>query len=521
MQGQGTMSAPVEARPRPWRRGLSYLLQALWIASAVLIVQLLLFSIRPGYAQLSTVCRESPCLDGQLTPEGVESLSALDISIHAYAVIQLVIVFGVALIYAIVSLLIFRARRNDPIALYIALVLLFFGVFVSDYVQVLREIQPALTALVDILPGVTLIAFAILCYVFPDGRFVPRWTRWAALAWVLAPIVMLLALIYDLYDAAVPPISFALLVLLGTCILAPIYRYRKLSSYAQRQQLKWVLFGLIQLVTTMLIVVEILPLLFPTLDVTGSLPNLVSNFFQAISLMIFPVTVGIGLLRYRLWNVDLVLNRTLVYVPLTSILTVIYTTSMAVSQRLFVTATGEQSQAVAIFTTIVLTTTFSPIKNSLQSYVDRHFKEAPGQLKEIKELNNQLTQVLIAFDHKIVAQRVVEAIVKAQQAQGAALYLCEGKNVALAHATPDWVWEEGEVSILLQDESGTLGRLLLGRRRDRDDYTLEEVEEIRNTTLPIVQNMHKLMAIQAAMIQGEEIQDKMSQDQEIEIMHKA
>src|SRR5690606_29289117 len=112
---------------------------------------------------------------------------------------------------------------------------LLFGVFVSNYVQILREVQPWLTPVVDILPGVTIIAFAILCYVFPDGRFVPRWTRWAAVAWVLMPVILLVALLNDAYDAAAAPVSIALLVLLATCILAPIYRYRILSSYAQRQ----------------------------------------------------------------------------------------------------------------------------------------------------------------------------------------------------------------------------------------------------------------------------------------------
>jgi hypothetical protein len=494
MQGTETISTPLQAKPR--RRLLTYTLQALWVILAVLIVQLLLLSVRPGYAELTKVCSEPVCPDGQLTLVGLESLTSLGISVHAYAVYQIFLIFAVALIYAAVSLLIFRGLRHDPVGLYIALVLLLFGAFVSDYVQILREVQPWLTDLVDILPGVSIISFAILCYIFPDGRFVPRWTRWAALAWVLAPIIMIVAVLYDAFDLVAGPISLILLILLTTCIIAPIYRFRNLSSRVQRQQLKWVLFGLIQLATMMLVVVELLPRLFPALDVPGSLPYLVSNLAQAISLIIFPITVGIALLRHRLWNVDRVLNRTLVYIPLTSILTVIYSTSMAVSQRLFTTATGEQSQAVAIFTTIVLTTTFSPIKNSLQSTVDKYFKEAPGQLKRLKELDEQVTQVVLALDQKSLAQRIVETIVEAHRAHGASLYLKEGKKMVLAYATPDWVWEEGEVSFLLQDEGITLGRLLLGRRRDRDDYTLEECDEIRDATLPIVRNMHKLMALQ-------------------------
>jgi hypothetical protein len=495
---EGTIDTPMEAKPRPRRRWLNYALQALWIVAAIFIVQLFILSIRPGYAELMRVCTEPECPSGQLTAEGLASLDRLGISLNAFAIIRIIFVFTLAAIYATVSLLIFRAKRNDTVALYTALVLLLYGAFVSDYVDVLRNVQPWLVDLIDIIPGVTLIAFAILCYIFPDGRFVPRWTRWAAWGWVAAPVIMIIATIYDSFEMVEGPISVFLLVLLATCIIAPVYRYRRLSSRSQRQQLKWVLFGLAQMLCTLLIVVELLPLIFPQLDVTGTLPNIVSNLFQSVSLCLFPITIGIALLRYRLWNVDLVINRTLVYIPLTSILTVIYTTSLAVSQRIFVTATGEQSQAVAIFTTIVLTTTFSPIKNALQTYVDRNFKEAPGNLKELKELNKQVAQVVQALDHKSLAQRAVETIVNAHNARGAALYVREEGKMVLAYATPDWVWAEGEVSILLADDDEVYGRLLLGQRNDRDDYALDEVEDIRDTTLALVRNMHKLTTMQEA-----------------------
>lgn len=497
---QAISTPPIAAKPRRWRRWLNYALQALWIVAAIYVVQLYILSVRPGYAELLKVCTEPICPDVQLTAQGAVSLDRLGISLSTFAIARLIMVFSIAAVYATVSLLIFRAKRHDNTAIYVALVLLLYGAFISEYVDVLREVQPQFADFVDFLPGLTLIAFAILCYVFPDGKFVPRWTRWAAWGWVGAPLILTVAVFFDAFDAAYGPVGVMLLILLATCIIAPIQRYRTLASRTQRQQLKWVLFGLAQLLVTLLVVVELLPMLFPALDVIGSLPNIVSNLFQAISVMLFPITIGIALLRYRLWNVDLVLNRTLVYVPLTSILTVIYTTSLAVSQRLFITATGEQPQAVAIFTTIVLTTTFSPIKSALQSYVDKNFKEAPVNLKELKELDRQITQVVQVLDHPSLAQRVVETIVQAHSANGAALYVreheSETKKMILAYATSDWVWAEGEVSILLADEAATYGRLLLGKRRDRDDYTLEEVEAIRIATVPIVANMHRLMVMQ-------------------------
>lgn len=497
-------------RARGWRRWLNYSLQLLWVATLIFVIQLLALSARPGYIELMRVCTEPVCLDTQLTPVGMANLERLGISTSTFALVQLLIIYGLAAIYATVSVLIFRAKRNDTVALYTALILLLYGTFVTTFVDIFRMVQPWLTDLFDLLPGLTLIGFAILSYIFPDGRFVPGWTRWAAWGWVLAPAILVFGVVFDFYEQAFFPVSVLLLLLMLSCIIAPVYRYRRLSTYRQRQQLKWVLFGWAQLLTTLLIGVELLPHFFPLMDVVGTLPNMISFCLQVISIAILPITIGIALLRHRLWNVDLVINRTLVYVPLTSILTVIYSTSMAVSQRLFATATGEQSQAVAIFTTIVLTSTFSPIRNALQSYVDKNFKEAPGNLRELKEINSQLSHVIQALDHKALAQRVVETIVKVHRAKGAALYLHDHGKMSLAYATPDWVWADGEVSILLYDDpqdgagGGEMtgericyGRLLLGQRTDRDDYLLSELTEIRQGTLPIARNICKLLAIQA------------------------
>jgi hypothetical protein len=499
----GTISTSAEGKPRPQRRWLVYILQALWGGAALLTIYLLLFSIRPAYAWLTTVCNGAECLSAQLDSVELERLTSLGISLHDYAVFQILQIITIAIISATVATIILYARPHEPFALFVSLVLLLFGVYFNEYAEILRNVNPALSDLVMMLPGITLLAFAILCYLFPDGHFIPGWTRWAAWAWIATPVVLIIAELGGFYDAAYGLIALAVLTLFATCLIAPIYRYRKLASRTQRQQLKWALFGIIQLVTVILVLVELLPFLIPDLNEIGTLPNIISSLIQTASLMIFPITLGIALLRYRLWDVDMILNRTLVYVPLTSILTVIYSTSMAVSQRLFITATGEQPQAVAIFTTIVLTTTFSPIKNSLQSYVDKHFKEAPSRLKELKVLDKQVTQVIESLDPHLLAQRVVETIVSAHRAQGAALYLKEdldatdSREMILAYATPDWIWEEGEVSILLYDENNAgdrllLGRLLLGRSRDRDDYTLEECDTIRTAMLPVIRNIHRL-----------------------------
>src|SRR5690606_25456886 len=152
---------------------------------------------------------------------------------------------------------------------------------------------------------------------------------------------------------------------------------------------------------------EILPRLAPAVKGEGSLADVVVTLLNFISLAALPVMMGMAVLRYRLWAVDILINRTLVYVRLTSLLTVIYTTSISFSQKLFATVAGDQSPAVAIFTTIILTTTFTPLKNTLQGWVDHYFKEPPDRLKGLKDLEKRLFQVVDVLDRRSVARQVV------------------------------------------------------------------------------------------------------------------
>ena len=86
---------------------------------------------------------------------------------------------------------------------------------------------------------------------------------------------------------------------------------------------------------------------------------------------LLPIAVGIAILRYRLYDIDIVIQRTLVYVPLTALLAGIYAASIGISQRLFIAVTGNSSDGAIVLSTLILATTFTPIKNAIQGRVDR------------------------------------------------------------------------------------------------------------------------------------------------------
>lgn len=505
---QGTMPAPVrKAKPVGHRRRLLFGLRTIWVVSAILVVEALLLMARPGYERLQIVCTADACISDQLTHEGVAALGAMGLTPQVYATYVAALTFAVAITYLVVAVIIFRARSDEPMAVFVSLSLLLFGTFMLDYVEGLRTLdRPFFNALVDWMPPISLLCFIIMSYLFPDGRFVPRWTRWAAVAWLLFPFAFVVVVLVDLTDAATPYFGVAIIVLLSTCLIAPIYRYRSVADAAARQQIKWALLGLVQLFAIELVFVEFIPMVLPAWDVAGTLPHMISSFVEALSMALLPIAIAFAVLRYRLWDVNLLINRTLVYVPLTSVLAVIYASSVSVSQKLFASVAGEQPAAVAVFTTIVLTTTFTPIKTWLQSTVDHYFKEPPDRLRELKVLEQQIGLVAEVIDYRRTLQRMLEAVTDACRADGGAIYIVQAGQLRRVYATPDFTMKRTDqldaagVVLPLRWHELSLGELALGPKHDGSEYTDAECQAVQTAAARILYGLLPITAIQTERI---------------------
>jgi len=168
----------------------------------------------------------------------------------------------------------------------------------------------------------------------------------------------------------VPAVALAAIA----CAAAPISRFRS-APPEERQQLKWFAFAAGLLVVALL------------LNVALSEATIV----LAVSLALVPIAIGVAILRYRLYEIDVIINRTLVWVPLTGILGGLYAGLVALLQRAFVNVTGDRSDAAIIITTLVLAGSFTPIRRVLDTIVDRRFRSpsaahpgpahsVPGQL---------------------------------------------------------------------------------------------------------------------------------------------
>jgi hypothetical protein len=151
-----------------------------------------------------------------------------------------------------------------------------------------------------------------------------------------------------------------------------------MSTPVQRQQIKWVVFAttiVIGDVSAANLLLNILPSYFPAL----TFPIQIQQIVRAITIYLLPVliplSIGIALLRYRLWDIDLIINRTLVYGALTGALASVYFLLIIILQFLVRSLTGEvaQSPLAIIASTLAIWVLFQPLRHRIQSIVDRRF----------------------------------------------------------------------------------------------------------------------------------------------------
>jgi hypothetical protein len=188
----------------------------------------------------------------------------------------------------------------------------------------------------------------IFC-IFPDGHFVPRWTRWL----LLFSIVDSFSSFYGAeWDAISNILSLPLFPLLG---YAQVHRYRRVSNYTERNQTKWVVFGF---------VVSIMLSLIGSMIQKQASPPLIN---------IFPLSLTIAILGSHLWDIEIIIRKTLQYTVLTTLFGVIYFGSIVLLQRLVENITGQQSQIVIVISTLAIAALFNPLRFRTQDFIDRRF----------------------------------------------------------------------------------------------------------------------------------------------------
>jgi hypothetical protein len=380
----GGMSTSTSTQVTPRRRWLLPARVA-WVAVAIITLGTFAISVPPRYADLA-----NPTENVRL------ALAELGLSASAYALytvaLESIFVSG----FAAVAIVIFWRRSSDPIALLVATMLVVWGPLNGLFVQTPGATEGMYgllrAASGSVLTYVGYITWMLFFYLFPSGRFVPRWTRW-------------LALIYGVFffglwnftrfgpESWLPPLfGAAVLAVWGSFLVAQIYRYARVSSPLERQQTKWVVFGVaVAIVGTLATIFTIGAAVdLPPSDVG---PRMLSLLLMDASGLMIPLSIGIAMLRSRLFDIDVVINRTLVYGSLTLMLALVYFGGVTATQALFSALTGDRKlpQLAVVVSTLVIAALFNPLRRRVQAFIDRRFyRRKYDARKTLETFTNQL-----------------------------------------------------------------------------------------------------------------------------------
>jgi hypothetical protein len=326
-------------------------------------------AIPARYAQLLTRCAPGSCALGQIA---AGARTTLDPALYAIGLLGLDIAF--AAVYVGLALLIFARKSADRQAIFVSLALTFWGLTFTSVMDALpmRDSRWFLPIASASFLGAALIT--LFFYLFPDGRFAPRWARWLAAIFVVTQIPL-----YFWPDIAIlnptrwpawlyVPVSA---VFLAVMIALQVYRYGWVSNAARQRQTKWVVLGIGLALGGYTITLAARYLLAPE---PGSPGYLLYAAAVNACLLLIPIAIAIAVLRDRLYDIDTLIQRSLVYGALSGALVALYSASVLGLGWIARQFTGLENSALAItLSTLGVAAAFQPLRDRIQRAINRRF----------------------------------------------------------------------------------------------------------------------------------------------------
>jgi signal transduction histidine kinase len=453
-------------------RGL-LLVRAAWLIVAALTVGLFAAGIPIEFAQLQLGCPTPACASsGGVAPVELHLLENLGLSSEFFAAYGIALELAFALGFVVVAALIFWRKSSDRQALFVSLTLLLFGTATQPYaMHALVEARPAWGQVVDCLHFLGSASFSLFLFIFPDGRFIPRWTRWVALIWIawLLPRYWFPDWPPSGSDTwlAWPNLSIWLGAL-GSAVYGQIYRYQCVSNWVQQQQTKWVVFGIALGLALFIIVNIIVSSTVPVPTTANELTTLMAGAaLMNSALLLIPLSIGIAVLRYRLFDIDILMNRTLVYGTLTVSVVGIYVLVVGYLSVLFRTAGGQSHLAISVLATGLVALLFQPLRYRLQRGINRlMYGERDDPYVVLSRLGQRMEATLAPGS---VLPTIVETVKDSLKLPYTAITLKQDDAFVVAAASGTTVSDVLSLPLVYQSEM--VGQLLLGARAPGESFS--------------------------------------------------
>ena len=381
MPAQTTPSNTMASAPRKAGKSGSILLWARLAWGSVTLLSVLVFVASIHLALTVDLFAQMPVLASEL------DVALFSIFANNQLLASNAVLFGAIaqfLAFSSIGIFLFWRKSNDWLAILISAMFISIGAGMSPGVFFLPILRPVWHLPASLLQAILFSALLWFLYLFPNGRFVPSWTRPAALLWGLYAAAWLIWPQLNPHRAG----NFtALLIFIAwtwTGIVAQIQRYRR-NDGIEHQQQKWVLIGLFftHLFFGSLVLTSATGLNQRLMAVTP-LPITLINTLSGFSIVLIPISISLAILRYRLWDIDVWINRALVFGVLTAVILILYGLGVGLASVLLPTATNWFVPVLALIFIVLVVT---PLYSRIQKWIDRlvpvnHLPEQEPQTTE-------------------------------------------------------------------------------------------------------------------------------------------
>jgi signal transduction histidine kinase len=401
----------------------------LWLS--LLGIVLFLWGIPELYLEIRDHCIDQVCKAFYNPPPGSAWLreQGLTPSGYALAYVSLYAVVGGA--YLTAAGILYWKQSRELMGLLGTLMLVLLGITFTPILDGLRDQHEVLHVLISLIAAAGFTAFLLFFYLFPTGRFAPSWSRYLMIGILIIglPKYLFPGSRVDLQVLS-PAIYFCWLVLwIASLILNQVYRYRRVSHPLERQQTKWVVYG-VSLALLGLVLFTVVYLLGEERFLKD--PYLMYGLELGIqgSMLLIPVALVIAVLKSRLWDIDPLVNRTLLYGLLTLGVILMYT----VTVWYLGTAFQASHWLTSLMATSIIAVSFAPLKERLQRWINKlMYGEAVDPYSVLARLGKRL-------EDPLPPEEALEAVVKTVRS---ALRLPYAAIVLYRGGEPSLVMEDG------------------------------------------------------------------------------
>jgi len=354
-----------------------WLTRILWLVIAIAALGMAVAGIPARYAELLPACTGAAecAITSQLTAAQQDALSGVGATMAGHIIfLEGVVMLSVAAC-TVPAVIVYWRRQDSLIALVASLFLITIATQLTYNGDALARANPFFVLPKDVLSAVSAVLATMLFYQFPNGRFVPRWTGLLVFGWgSFVVVAAFLPFLRAAVNALAPNLDALIFILvLAGGVASQVYRYVKAASLTERQQMKWIVMAISLNLTVYFLVLIVIPAVFVPDDPLVQVLVTDARFMAyLLTFLLIPVAFIVSILRYRLWDIDFIINRSLIYGALTAVLLMVFIGSALVLQQVFTAITGAEQAPIALAASMLVAgLLFNPIRSRLRRFVDR------------------------------------------------------------------------------------------------------------------------------------------------------